>query len=234
MLYQQNFIMIKAIVFDLDNTLIDFMGAKLSSCNASIDAMIDAGLKISRKSAMKILFELYGKHGIEYNRIFQKFLMQTTGKIDMKILSAGIVAYRKVQASYHKPYRGIFDVLKKLKRRGYRLAILSDAPALKAWLRLTEIGIHNYFDIVVTFSDTRKRKPHELPFKSVLKKLKLQPWEILFVGDMPQRDIKGAKSMGMRTALAMYGMRSEYKKYLKGNKPDYILNNVNDILKIVE
>ena len=226
--------MIKAVIFDLDNTLIDFMGAKLSSCNASIDAMIGAGLKISRQKGMKILFELYSKYGIEYSRIFQKFLLQTTGKIDMKILSAGIVAYRSVQANYHKPYKGIFAVLEKLKTKGYKLAILSDAPALKAWIRLTEMGIQDYFSAVVTFSDTRKRKPHELPFKAVLRKLRLQPQEILFVGDMPQRDIKGAKSMGMKTALAMYGMQIDFKKYLKENKPDYVLKDVKDILKIVK
>lgn len=226
--------MFKAVVFDLDNTLIDFMGAKLSSCNASIDAMRAAGLKIDKRRATKTLFNLYSIYGIEYNRIFQKFLLQATGKIDMKILSAAIVAYRKVQASYHKPYKGIFTVLEKLKARDYRLAILSDAPALKAWLRLTEMGIQNYFDVVVTFSDTRKRKPHELPFKAVLRKLHLRPEEILFVGDQPQRDIKGAKSMGMKTALAMYGLQSGYKKYLKKNEPDYVLNDIRDILKIVK
>ncbi len=224
--------MIKAIIFDLDNTLIDFMGAKLTSCKASIDAMIDAGLKINKKKATKILFELYSQYGIEYNRIFQKFLLQTTGKIDMKTLSSAIVAYRKVQADYHKPYSGVYQVLENLRKR-YKLAIVSDAPALKAWLRLTEMGIQNYFDFVVTFSDTRKTKPHRLPFKTAIKKLGLRPQEILFVGDQPQRDIKGAKAVGMITALAEYGLQEKYKKYLKDNKPDYVLKRIEDIQKIV-
>ncbi len=225
--------MIKAVIFDLDNTLIDFMEAKLTSCDASIDAMIGAGLKIDRKKATKILFELYKKHGIEYSRIFQKFLLETAGKIDMKILSAAIVSYRKVQANYHKPYKGVYKTLNRLKKR-YRLAIVSDAPSLKAWLRLTEMGIQNYFDVVVTFDDTRKTKPHSLPFRKAIKKLELKPEEILFVGDQPQRDIKGAKTVGMKTALAEYGLQGKFRKYLKKNKPDYTLKRIEDILKILK
>ncbi len=224
--------MLKAVVFDLDNTLIDFMGAKLASCEASIDAMIAAGMKMKKKNAMKLLFDLYKRYGIEYKQIFQKFLLKTTGRIDLEILSAGIVAYRKIQASYHMPYKGVAKVLGTLKRRGYKLAILSDAPALKAWLRLTEMGVQDYFDVVVTFNDTRKRKPHELPFRTVLKKLRLKPSEVLFIGDHPRRDVSGARRAGMKTALAVYGMQTELKKYAEKNKPDYVLHGIEDVLEI--
>ena len=77
---------IKAILFDMDNTLIDFMTMKRKCCEAAIDAMISAGLKMKRKKALRLLFELYDKYGIEYQQIFQKFLESTGGKIDYKIL----------------------------------------------------------------------------------------------------------------------------------------------------
>ncbi len=50
--------MIKAVIFDLDNTLMDFMSTKKASCDAAIDAMIKAGLKTPKKRALKILFSL--------------------------------------------------------------------------------------------------------------------------------------------------------------------------------
>ena len=66
--------MIKAVLFDLDNTLIDFMKVKRSSVNAAINAMLAAGIKLKKKKATKILYGLYKKHGIEHQQIFQKFL----------------------------------------------------------------------------------------------------------------------------------------------------------------
>jgi putative hydrolase of the HAD superfamily len=56
--------MIKAILFDLDNTLIDFMRMKRQASQAAIEAMIQAGVKLNKEDAQKILFELYDKYGI--------------------------------------------------------------------------------------------------------------------------------------------------------------------------
>ena len=66
--------MIKAVIFDLDNTLIDFLKFKDRCCSAAIDAMIDAGLKIPKQKGMKMIYKLYSKYGMEDHTIFQKFL----------------------------------------------------------------------------------------------------------------------------------------------------------------
>jgi len=62
--------MIKAILFDLDNTLIDFMKMKHECCKVAIDAMIKAGLKVEKKKALQILYKLYDEYGIEYQLNF--------------------------------------------------------------------------------------------------------------------------------------------------------------------
>ena len=66
--------MLKAILFDLDNTLIDFMHVKKSSVSAALTAMIAAGLRIDGDKATKVLYDLYDQYGIEHQEIFQKFL----------------------------------------------------------------------------------------------------------------------------------------------------------------
>ncbi len=224
--------MLKAILFDLDNTLIDFMELKKTACHDSIKAMINAGLEMDEKKAYRLLFDVYYKYGLEYGKIFQKFLLETTGRVDVKILSAGIVAYRFAQARNRKPYRNVIPALKVLKKK-YKLGIVSDAPTLKAWIRLQELGIADYFDVVITL-EGKKMKPNRLPFMKAARKLGISTRHILFVGDQPHRDIKGAKELGMKTALAQYGIQKAHRKYLKENKPDFYLRDIKDILDVVK
>src|SRR3989338_5529554 len=103
--------MIKAVLFDLDNTLIDFLKMKRLSCEAAIDAMIGAGLTVSNEEATKVLFGLYDKHGMEEKAIFQKFLKKLTGKVNYKILASGIVSYRRVREGFLEPYPNVDYVL---------------------------------------------------------------------------------------------------------------------------
>ena len=220
--------MIKAVIFDLDNTLIDFMKMKKISCDAAISAMIGAGLDIKKEKAMKELFYLYDKYGLEEKTIFQKFLKKIAKKIDYEVLASGIVAYRRVRSGFLEPYPHVSEVLFELKKRGIKLAIVSDAPRLKAWVRLVAMKINHLFDIVITFDDTKEMKPSVAPFKLAFKKLKLKPYECLMVGDRPERDIKGARKLGMLTCFAKYGNPNA-----KSNA-DYEINDIKELLEIVE
>jgi len=221
--------MIKAVIFDLDNTLIDFMTMKKHSCDAAINAMIDAGLNVNKSKALKELFSLYDKYGLEEKQIFQKFLKKMTKKIDPEILASGIVAYRRVRTGFLEAYPHVSDVMFELKQRGIKLAIISDAPRLKAWIRLVSMKLNRFFDVVVTFDDTKQLKPSTKPFTVAFRKLKLKPSDCLMVGDRPERDIKGAKRLGMITCFAKYG-----NPKAKSSEADYEINDIKELIEIVE
>jgi putative hydrolase of the HAD superfamily len=93
----------------------------------------------------------------------------------------------------------------KLLKMGLKLAVVSDAPAREAWLRLCYLNFHHIFDQVITYDDTGQRKPHEAPFRKALELLDVTPPEALMVGDWPERDVVGAAKVGMKTVFARYG-----------------------------
>jgi len=220
--------MIKAIAFDLDQTLIDFMRMKKVACGAAASAMINAGLKVDEKRLLKEIYAIYDKKGYEYQRVFQDVIKKLTGKTNLGVLAHGIVAYRRVKENMLFPYADVKPTLKILKQK-YRLAIVSDAPEMQPWLRLAAMDMLDYFDVIVTLAEAKKQKPNKKPFQILLKKLKLKPEEVMFVGDSLSRDILGAKRMGMVSVLAEYGRGFRKERKIR---PDYRIKKFSDMLKI--
>lgn len=221
--------MIKAVVFDLDNTLVDFMAMKRQAIDAAIDAMVDAGLELDRAEIKGRIDAIYKERGMEYQQVFDDLITDIFQKIDHRVLASGIIAYRRAREAALKPYPHVTATLMELSRRGIKLALLSDAPSREAWLRLCYINFHHIFSTVVTFDDTGERKPSPKPFKKVLELLGVKPDEALMVGDWPERDIAGAKAVGMKTAFAKYGDSFGTTTH----DADYELKDVSELLKII-
>ena len=197
--------MIRAIVFDLDNTLVDFMKMKSDAVEAAIDGMIDAGLKLPREAVRARIDAIYQEQGLEYQRVFDALLESELGRIDPKILASGIVAYRRARGSALVLYPHVQMTLLELAKRGIKLGVVSDAPQSQVWLRLCSLSLQHVFDAVVTFDDTRERKPSPGPFREILRRLEVEPTEALMIGDWAERDVVGGKSLGMKTVFARYG-----------------------------
>lgn len=221
--------MIRAVIFDLDNTLVDFMKMKRRAIEEAVPAMIDAGLQLSAAESNKIINEIYKEQGIEYQQVFDTFLQRALKKVDYKILSAGIVAYRRAREAALIPYPHVYSTLNKLLKLGIKMGIVSDAPVKEAWLRLAYLNFHHIVDAVVTFEDTGQRKPHSAPFLAILNKLEVKPDEAIMVGDWVERDIIGAAKIGMKTAFAKYGDTFDTKSH----NADYELNDINELVDII-
>ncbi len=211
----------------------DFMKMKERAIENAVDAMIDAGLTLSREKAVKRINELYLKFGIEYQKIFDEFLKEELGGIDYKILAAGVVAYRTIKEGYVQPYPHVVGTVIELIRRGFRLGLISDAPAFQAWTRLAGMNLHQHFDFVVTFEDTGVRKPDELPFVAAMEKLRLGPYELLMVGDDPRRDIAGAKRFNIPCVLAKYGCLYQVDTSRQEQIADFEIVDIKQLLDLL-
>ncbi len=222
--------MIRAIIFDLDNTLTDFMKMKRAAIDAAVDGMIDSGLKLSRQDASEKIYSVYDREGIEYQQVFDLFLQETLGRIDYKILTSAIVAYRRARDSYLVLYAHVNLTLMELLKRGLKLAVVSDAPRLQAWMRLSHLQLQHLFDPVVALEDTGERKPSPKPFERALELLQVRPSEAIMVGDWPERDVLGASKLGIRTAFARYG--DTFGTVNSG--ADFDLNDIHELVEIVD
>ncbi|MFH0836443.1 MAG: HAD-IA family hydrolase [Candidatus Micrarchaeota archaeon] len=226
--------MIKAIAFDVDNTLLDFDTFKKETAKAAARALVKAGLKDKPSRVAKKIFEIYDEYGIEYQKTFSSLLWHKYKIRDFnefeRLQHTAILAYQKKKFQVLKPYPKVKSTLKRLKNAGVRLCVVSDAPRNKAWQRLVLTGLAGFFELVVSFDDTKQAKPHSMPFEKLLNELKLPACDVLMVGDNPERDVKGAKALGMKTALAGYGWVLHKNSKVK---PDFVLKSFGELPALV-
>jgi len=227
--------MFRAVAFDLDNTLIDFMRFKRETAEEAAKAMVNAGLDADPQEVADSIFNVYDEYGIEYQKTFSKVLWKKYRVRERNrfehVQQAAIAAYLKKKFKVLKPYPDVVPTLKRLGKK-FSLWILTDAPRNKAWQRMVITGLDKIFeeDRVITLDDTGQKKPGKMPFKTLVNRSGLAPEEILFVGDNPVKDVKGAKAAGMRTAWAKYG-HEECLARLEA--ADYTLERFSDLLKIL-
>jgi len=211
--------LIKAILFDIDNTLFpsgEF--AELARRNA-INAMIEAGLDADATETYAKLKKIIKKYGPNYPKHFNALLRELSMRNDPKIIAAGIVAYHQAKASIF-PYPDVPKTIIQLREKGYRICVASEGRALKQWDKLIRLGLHNIFhDVFVT-----SRKSEKF-YRSVLTKLKLKPQEIMMVGDSIEKDIRPARKLGITTVLVSSHPSKE---------GDYRINKISELPAIIE
>lgn len=222
--------MIKAVIFDLDNTLLDFIRMKERAVAAAVEAMIEAGLDVDLEESYKKIMHLYESHGWENQEVFNDFLIELSGKVNYKYLAAAIVAYRRAREASLMPYPNVSKTLTELARNGVKIAVISDAPAREAWLRIYYLNLHHHFDLVLTFDDIGVRKPDPKGFKMVLERLQIKAEEAIMVGDWPERDMVGASQLGMKTVFARYGDTFD----TVDSGADWDVDNIYEIVNIIQ
>ena len=137
--------------------------------------------------------------------------------------------YRAASRFRLQPYPGVVDTIRQL-HQNYHLAIVSDGQTAYAVPELNTVGLAGYFDPIIISGDFGIRKPHERLFTAALTAMKMQPSEVLFVGNDMYRDVYGAKRVGMPTVFCKSNQGLAEKE---GVKPDYIIYQFPELLNAI-
>jgi len=196
---------IKAILFDIDDTLFPSSAfASLARKNA-IAAMFASGMQASSISAKKELEKIISKYGSNYSGHFNRLVEKFKCKDKNYSVAAGIWAYHSTKACI-SPYPKVKNALLKLQKRGFILCVASEGIEIKQWDKLIRLGLDSNFNHVFVTP-----KKDEKFYLSICKKLKLSPNQILMVGDNPSKDILEARKAGLKTLRILLGKHSKLK-----------------------
>ncbi|MDD3407486.1 MAG: HAD family hydrolase [Methanomicrobium sp.] len=216
----------KAILFDMDNTLFDFSDAKIKACS-SVAEMLESGT-----GEELLRYFLYGNFGFENHGNIRKY-MEDYKIWDEDNYKSAIDIYESVKLESIEAYPGVYETLPIIEAAGIKMSIVTDAESTQAKKRIAKIGLHKYFQDIITPDLSGKRKPEPDTFLMALEKLSALPCNSMVVGDSPRREIEPCNKLGIATVYARYG--DWLKIPTPGAKPDYTIDNffeLTDILKI--
>lgn len=206
----------KAVIFDVDGTLIDTEEFILKSFEHTLSKH-----NLPQRSREEIKNEL-GKHISEMYKILapnvtdQKKLIDTHFNFQEQILHMATL------------FPNVLETIKELKSKGIKVAAFSNRiRTSRKSLQLA--GLTEYLDFIITAEDVTHPKPHPEIVIKVLKALELKPFEAILVGDS-KTDILTGKNAKVKTIGVTYGTHGET---IRESKPDFTVDNISDILPII-
>ena len=191
---------ITTLLFDMDNTLFDLVGAQIASCHA-----VTQFLGTKDGDALFGYF-LRPVRGFEAHENILDYMTDNSLSPD-GMYSTACRIYEKEKLLSITPYPGVLETLEQLRKSGFPMGIITDAHSKDATLRLEKTGLLPFFCGMVTYDMVGVKKPAHDPFLFALEMMQAKTHEVLFVGDSPRRDIEPCRMLGIRSVYARYGDR---------------------------
>lgn len=216
---------IRAVIFDLDGTLIDSLSSYLYSMNTVIKKF---GLEPITRERLRSYLNM--------SKPLQEILQDLSPlflnpEMNRRVAEEILDVYLEVQKESVSLLPGVREVLEFLKRRGVKVGIVTGRTieGEKKYLELERLGIRELIDCFVTARET-ERKPSSSGILKCLEELKANPEEAIFVGDSVS-DMEAGKKARLFTVGVLTGVGSR-EDLLLGN-PDCLIEDLRELLDLL-
>jgi len=208
---------INTILFDLDGTLIDTNELIISTYLHTLEKYFPG--KYKRQDVLPFL-------GPTLHEVFEA--------MDPERVEEMVLEYRTYNLANHdalvKEFVGVMETIETLKKKGYKLAIVTTKREDVAFKGLRLMKLDPFFDVMIAYDHVKKVKPDPEPIFLALEKLDSKPEETLMVGDN-FHDVLAGKNAGTKTAGVAWTIKG--RDYLAKYEPDYMLENMTDLITIL-
>ena len=206
-------IQLRAVVFDWDLTLWNSWDIHRALMNQTAEA-----LGYPQPTTADL--------GVEYSRPFLEHLAWFFPGDQEIVLETYMSYYHAVVWQEQRLYPGILELIKRLKDKAYRTAILSDKRQDFGVPEFESSGLGGLIDRSVFFADGMSPKPDPAGLQDVMESLEVSPEECLFIGDS-YRDIECAKRAGAWSGAALWA--SVEPELVITLQPEFLWNKVGDV-----
>lgn len=217
---------VKAIIFDLDDTLYDCSGTLVLKRKKLAAKIISKAIKCSEAEALTLQLEIEERLGPKadiareiaslYN-LSEGFCKEITNTINTPEVEDAVL------------FPDTMYAINELKRIGYKLFLVTFGNREIQEKKIKALGLERTFNEIIITENPRGK---EKCFNGILTKYDLQPEQVLCVGDKIKDEIEIGKRLGMPTALMKHGRHYHfYKSEINDADPYIHITKVSDLLE---
>lgn len=223
--------MIKAVVFDLDDTLISEREYIRSGFRV-VSKYFSNRYDLDESEVYKIMNELFEEASDKvFNRLFDSF--------NIKYSNEDILEFVKIYRE-HKPDIKFFDdvipTINNLREKGIKVGIITDGYKETQRKKIEVLNCIKLFDEIIITDELGREfwKPHEKSYRIMAERLQVNLNELIYVGDNEEKDFIGANKLGIYTSCIIRANGIYSKKLLdikyRAKKYIYKLNMLEEII----
>ncbi|WEU39896.1 MAG: HAD family hydrolase [Candidatus Odinarchaeum yellowstonii] len=218
---------IKAVVFDLDGTLVDFKIDYVNARNRVKNYLISVGVPVEYLEDQPIFISL--EKAVNYLQSVNR------GENEIKNLKESVnrivfeYEFKAGEETYLKPKAR--ETLNAIKKFNLKIGLFTINNRVVTERVLDKTGIREFFDAIITRDDTCEIKPREGHFLKVLNDLNVKPDESVVIGDTAY-DFQAAKKLGALT-IGVEGLY-DANYFKKVCCVDYTVKELSEIVEIIK
>ncbi|MBR1821856.1 MAG: HAD family hydrolase [Clostridia bacterium] len=197
--------MLKAVIFDIDNTLYDYDAAHAPAFQAltafaceTFSLTPQRFAELHRSAERELEIRCGGNCAAVHNRLLRyQALLERLGQ-PIAYAPGMSKLYWSTLLEAMRPYPDAVETMARLKAMGLTIGIGTNMTAENQYEKLARIGAMPYVDFMVTSEEVTAEKPDRRLFDACAKKAGCAPEACAFVGDSVSKDVRGAMNAGMR------------------------------------
>ena len=222
---------IKALIFDLDDTLYDCSGALVDSARRrAAKAMVEAGLPCSEEEAYRLQVEITARHGPRY-RVFDQ--IADHHGMGPELVEAALLAYNRDEVEDIKPFPDVISTLRNLRAQGYTVFLVTSGVHQRQERKIDILGLEPYFD-EICINDSERGAALEECYMDFLTRYGLTPQECLVVGDRIHAEIRVANYLRMSTVQMVHGRYKSLPPKDKFEEPDFRIYRICELHEVLK
>ena len=229
---------LRAILFDLDDTLFATTTFAREARRAAVEAMVGAGLDLPVEDVQRELDEVIGEFSSNYEHHFDQLLRRLRPRSfpnvnPALIVAAGVVAYHDTKYERLELFEDVLPLLEDLQRAECMTGVITHGWTTKQSEKLVRLGLipHLTANAIFISDQIGISKPNPKLYAAALDELGLEPQQAMYVGDSPLNDIAPPKFLGMKTVYARRAARRPLEG--TGVEPDHIVDDFEELRRIL-